>query len=64
MQFPEGNSIRIHTRDERSFESDTYEWGELGIMFDWKQYPGVTKRHLIPWSNISFLITDLRTDNA
>lgn len=63
MQFPAGNSIRIHTQDERSFESDEYEWGELGIMFN-DLINGGRKRLLIPWSNISFLITDLKADDA
>lgn len=62
MKFPEDNSIRIHTRDKRSFETDYYEMSPIGIMFDHAQYPGVTKRHMIPWENISFLVTDLRKD--
>jgi hypothetical protein len=62
MQFPLGKSIRVHTQDERSFETDKYEWGELGIMFD-EIYPN-KRRMLIPWSNISFLITDLDDNDA
>lgn len=64
MEFPEGNGIRVHTRDDRSYEAHIYEWGELGVLFDYERYRGQRQRLLVPWSNIAFIITDLGVEDA
>lgn len=64
MEFRKGSPIRVHTKDKRTFHTDTYEWGELGIIFDFIQNVGNRKRALIPWSNILMVVTDLSDDDA